>query len=306
MVRIYAAVVEGRRMNLQRRRKALAARAKQELQRGNPASLAEDRAVTIPTVEKARHDVDQNGFAILAVLGTLLMVGLMLSAVDQLSISSYKMNSGEGRRERETWLLQAGLNRAVKALITPGDPMRERLFRQQALVWEFQGEKLTLVVEAESEKTDINTARPTLVMSKVRAFLPDLPSVVLDDIGTLLERARNQRNALISPELLLPLARRFGLVAKVIKRQMTVLSGQSTPSVSTRADDAQPEHNRGQSNDADLGGDVPSLPRPIYNISASLSSPEASKRDGSGRSASVALILAANDQTKFKLVDGHL
>ena len=241
-----------------------------------------------------------------AVLGTLVISALLASAVAQQAKTSYALDVEHHRRTGEDWLLQAGLNRAVKALVTPGDPMREALFSARPTTLDWGGARILLAMSGESEKVDVDVADPEMVMDRLALALPQMPSEEMAHIAARLADLRAKMNLLPSPELLLPLDRRSSSVSDRLRQVTTTLSGQrypSPPREGREADDDMVEKVQDPSRLRAESDGTPS--RPIYRLTATMM--VAGPRSGAvPSSASVVIVLSVNDARTFKIAEGHL
>jgi type II secretory pathway pseudopilin PulG len=251
-------------------------------------------------------DTSRVGMAMLAVLCTLVIAAILASAVAQQARSSYRLDVEHHQRTREDWLLQAGLNRAVKALITPGDAMREALFSAHPASLALDGTQVMLAMSAESEKVDVNAADPERVMEAVALALPRLSPDEVAYVLAHLAASKARKSPVSSPELLLPLARRSLSVADQLRRTLTTLSGQRFPS--------QPRHDHEEGDDttgrteglSQLRAESIGPPsRPIYRLTATMTA-AGSLSGAVPASATVVIILSVNDTRTFKIAEGHL
>ncbi len=241
----------------------------------------------------------------LAVPAAILIVAMLSSAIDHLSIWPYRSGALRNRHTQTDWLLQAALNRAAKALTTPGDPMRQALFEDRSFLWRFSDRKLLLGLEVESEKIDINRADGRLITSRLSHILAGVPSGTMERIAERLADVRGRQGIWPSPETLLPIKLRFGFFGEAVKRETTVFSGQRRPSPALmRHEEGTLDELSGLDGSRREAADASSfLTRPVYRLTASLVD-EGSAETAQPRAA--ILILSANDQTAFRIVDGHL
>ena len=245
-----------------------------------------------------------------AVLGTLIIVVMLVSGIDYLARVSYQSGVLWGRRTGAEWILQAGLNRATKAMVRPGDPMREALFDRRSTLWDFGGERVSIRLENESEKVDVNVADPRLVMNRLTRVLVGAPAGLIERILSRLIDVRGRRIVLLSPEMLLPLDQRFGPLAEAMRQATTTSSGQQTPSLPAVAQQQEGEYLEGSPNPMQVAqetsGTISSLSRPIYRLTASLVGNGPAQFGVPHLSKTLILMLSANDQRAFRLVDGSL
>lgn len=241
-----------------------------------------------------------------AVLGTLVIAAILASAVAQQARSSYRLDVEHHRRTREDWLLQAGLNRAVKALITPGDAMREALFSAHPASLALDGTQIMLTMSAESEKVDVNAADREMVMERFALALPRLSPNELAHVAAHLAALRARKSPVSSPELLLPLDQRSSSVADQLRRTLTTLSGQRSPSPPRDDHEAGDDTTDRIEELSRLGAESSGPPsRPIYRLTATMMA-DGSSSGAVSALASVVIVLSVNDGRAFKIAEGHL
>ena len=240
-----------------------------------------------------------------AVLGTLVVSALLASAVAHQARSSYSLDVEHHRREHDEWIVQAGLNRAVLALITPGDPMREALFSDRSTTWVFGEARVSLQMSGESGKVDLNAADPEMAMSGLALALPRLSREEEAQTAARLADLRARRQVVLSPESLLPLDQRSSSILDRLRRSITTLSGQKTPSAPAR-DEEDGTTGRAQ-NTWTLRHDNDGGPsRPIYRLTATTMIADGAPSRAVPLSASVVVVLSVNDARTFKVAEGHL
>lgn len=116
--------------------------------------------------------LDERGFALVSVLIICSLIALLTLSfstfVRGIASDSAKFSSDIRIRS----LAEAGLNRMILAYAQTGDPLRTALFPDgRPVPWSFGGAKLTLRVQAESGKLDVNAAdRPHIAALASRVF----------------------------------------------------------------------------------------------------------------------------------------
>jgi hypothetical protein len=240
-----------------------------------------------------------------AVLGTLVVSALLAGAVAHQARSTYRLDVEHHRRSSDEWIVQAGLNRAVKALVTPGDPMREALFGDHSTTWTFGEARISLAMSEESKKVDLNAADPEVAMGGVALALPGLSQEGVVRIAARLAAFRARHQGLLFSDALLPLDERSWSTSNRLQRFTTTLSGQKSPSALTP--DREDEASGRERNPWPLredGGGPPS--RPIYRVTATMMAANGVTPDAVPLSASVVVVLSVNDARTFKVAEGHL
>lgn len=122
-------------------------------------------------------------------------------------------------------LLEAGLNRMILAYERPGDSLREKLVGDgRPVEWDFAGQKLTLRVQAESGKLDLNAGHRDHIAALVARLVPEAAAQSLFLSG--LDAARSEGQLILSVLSLLSPFDRMTARREVIEAHFTVLTGQ--------------------------------------------------------------------------------
>lgn len=165
----------------------------------------------------------KRGFALPAVLITLVVVSAMVAEVIILETRTYNTTTAADTRLRERWLLNAALVRGVTALLSSDDPMMPLLRNGQPVSWEFGGEMIAIEMAAESGKVDLNAGDLDLLRPAIEHLLGPSDSA---PVLAAIERSRQRGEVFTEPEQVLPVERRFGPEAAKLRSALTVLTGQ--------------------------------------------------------------------------------
>jgi hypothetical protein len=121
-------------------------------------------------------------------------------------------------------LTEAGLNRIIAAYQNRDDPLRERLKPDgRPVPWDFARENLTLSVQAESGKLDLNAAGREQIATLLAEVLPaPAPAAILQRV----DEARAGRARVGAPAALLSPLERMSVRRDALERHFTTLTEQ--------------------------------------------------------------------------------
>jgi hypothetical protein len=168
---------------------------------------------------------DDRGFALVtALVMAIIIAGLLLSLQiltrDMATQSVGLIDDAELRSD-----LAAGLNRAIYAYATRGDPMRTFLVADgRPVAWTFREKKLVLSVASESGKWDLNSGDRNEIAGLLTHLQGD-PIIRARILGEL-DRARSERRRLVSVLEVLPPLQRMTTFRATFERHFTVATDQ--------------------------------------------------------------------------------
>jgi type II secretory pathway component PulK len=129
----------------------------------------------VPAAPKRSAETDDRGFALVSVLVVaasiaLLALGLM-GLVRELATATASLRDEAENKAA----LEAGLNRIILAFTRTDDPLRAQLIPDgRPVSWASDGKELTLRVQAESGKLDLNAADREHIAAVVHRFLEEV------------------------------------------------------------------------------------------------------------------------------------
>jgi type II secretory pathway component PulK len=227
---------------------------------------------------------EDDGFALISVVMLAAMIAALAIGITA-STRRIAYESDNLARTIETRALtEAGLNRIIAAYLNRGDPLRERLKPDgRAVPWDFAQESLSLSVQAESGKLDVNAAGREQIAAVLNELLP-APAAILRRI----DEARAARARIASLAALLSPLERMSARRDALERHFTVMTEQrgidpATAPVLTLQALLPPEQRDRMIEARERGAALPVGPeartmfvneRPIYTIRAEVRSPQ--------------------------------
>ena len=110
------------------------------------------------------EDTGPRGFVLVVVLWGVLALALIAMAIGQMARGQSDTVRTALSQLEDTALAEAGLNRALFALITEDGTLSRKLVADgRAFTWGFAGRTLSLRLESEGGKIDLNAGDPTLL-----------------------------------------------------------------------------------------------------------------------------------------------
>jgi hypothetical protein len=172
-----------------------------------------------------RRLLDDDGFALVAVLIMATIIAGISIALMLLAQEIGKEGAAVSADIETRHLAEAGVNRIILAFSVPGDPLRARLIADgRPVTWQFADSQMTLCVEAESGKLDVNAGPRDHIQALIEHLIPE--SEPRSNFIGLIDRARAQGEFIPSVVTLLSPFDRMTSRRDLVQKHFTVLTGQ--------------------------------------------------------------------------------
>ena len=169
--------------------------------------------------------LDERGFALISALVLAIVIGGVLISVQMLTRNIAEQSSDIADEAELRAGLTAGLNRMIYSYAATNDPLRVTLVPDGRPVrWQFDSKKLTLRVQAESGKWDLNSGDRDHIAALLGNLVDD-QSVRLRVMAQI-DDARSRRTPILSVSSVLTPLERMTEQHKVFEDHFTVATDQ--------------------------------------------------------------------------------